>query len=48
MADDDLKLEESNVTGVITKETTLHDEVFGELREGGPNYRSVSFLVSAL
>lgn len=42
MGDDDLKIKESHVVGGITDET-VHDEVFGELKEGGPNYRSVSF-----
>lgn len=42
----ELKRESSTQPGVVTEETVLqrveHDEVFGEITEGGPDYRSVS------
>ena len=32
---------------IIKNENTTHDAVFGELNEGGPNYRNVSFFISS-
>lgn len=37
----------SNDQGEVVEENIVgHDAVFGELTEGGPNYRSVSYLES--
>ncbi|CEJ93637.1 Putative Transmembrane amino acid transporter [[Torrubiella] hemipterigena] len=47
----ELKRESSTQPGVVTEETVLHrvehDEVFGEIKEGGPDYRSVGWIGTA-